>query len=109
MGVKGEISMRLAIGICVTVTAILLSVAIANPNPGAKPLTVKANIAVDANSGSSPSANSLKNECDNAQRDRQCFKEGERDCLAPCSSPCCEGLKCLDRGPHIGTCVPIRV
>merc|ERR1712180_535426 len=99
---KGEISMRLAIGICVTVTAILLSVAIANPNPGAKPLTVKANIAVDANSGSSQFANSLKN-------DRQCFKEGERDCLPPGSPPCCEGLKCLDRGPHTGTCVPIRV
>jgi len=100
--------MRLAIGICVTITGILLSVAIANPNPGAKPLTVKAHIAVDANSGSGPSATSLKNECDNAQSDLQCFKEGEKGCGAPCSAPCCEGLFCLHPYPQ-GMCVPIRV
>merc|ERR1711962_274366 len=104
---KGEISTRLAIGICVTVTAILLSVAIANPNPGAKPLTVKANVAVDANSGSSPSAIGLKNECDNTQSDLQCFKYGERGCGLPCSAPCCEGLFCRQEGTDPGYCTPI--
>jgi len=80
----------------------LLSVA--DANPGAKPLTVKAHVGVDVNSGESQSSGNRNNRC--VRENEGCFKEGETGCNAPCTSvPCCEGLRCDDSSNFRGICI----
>merc|ERR1712126_332301 len=98
---KIAISMRLASGIYLIVAiGVLLSVA--DANPGAKPLTVKAHVGVDVNSGESQSSGNTNNRC--GRQNEGCFKKGETGCNYDCSSPCCEGLKCDDSSDS-GICI----
>merc|ERR1711931_34578 len=100
---KIAISMRLASGIYLIVAiGVLLSVA--DANPGAKPLTVKAHVGVDVNSGENQSSGNTNNRCAR-QNEGFCFKKGETDCKAPCSGPCCEGLRCDDSSNWRGICI----
>merc|ERR1712055_814153 len=80
--------MRLAVGICLTAVLLL----VADANPGAKPLTVKAQVGVDVNSGESQSSGGKDNPC--VRQNGQCLKYGEAGCALDCSQPCCEGLLC---------------
>jgi len=99
--------MKLAIGICLTVIGVLLSMADAKPNPEAKanPLTVKAHVGVNVNSGGSQSA---KGGCGGKPPPygRPCLKKGEDGCFffGLC---CCEGLVCSKLHPN-GVCIEPR-
>merc|ERR1711929_28247 len=104
------ISMRLATGICLTVAiGVLLSVA--DANPAAKPLTVKAHIGVHVNSGESQSSG-RSNKCAR-EMSGSCLKEDETGCNADCGQPCCESLECHShddsQGYDSGICGPLRV
>merc|ERR1712055_1111550 len=97
---KIAISMRLALGICLIVAiGVLLSVA--DANPAAKPLTVKAHVGVDVNAGESQSSGNTNNRCD---QPKGCFNKGETGCHAPCNKSCCEGLRCDDSSDRDGIC-----
>jgi len=93
---QSTVSMKLAIWICLTAIGVLLSVADAKPNPEAKakPLTVKAHVGVNVNSGGSQSA---KGGC--PPNGDPCLKAGETGCGIVCGRPCCEDLYC-DNGLH---------
>merc|ERR1712098_396431 len=98
---KIVISMRLAVGICLTVAiGVLLSVADAEPE--AKPLTVKAHIRVDVNSGESQSSG-RSNKCVR-EMTGSCLKEDETGCNLDCGQPCCEPFRCNKSGDSDGIC-----
>jgi len=97
--------MKLAIGICLTAIGFTLSLANAKPNPeaNAKPLTVKAHVGVNLNSGESPSA---KDGCGDMKEGQlpPCLQSGEKGCNLNCGRHCCQGLNCM--GPGHGVCLP---
>merc|ERR1712098_46697 len=100
---KIVISMRLAVGICLTVAiGVLLSVADAEPE--AKPLTVKAHIRVDVNSGESQSSG-RSNKCAR-EMTGSCLEEDETGCKLPCGLQCCESLECYSHDDSDGICGP---
>merc|ERR1711973_766873 len=104
MGSQLAASMKLTPGICLT--AWLLSAAIASPNPGAKPLTVKAHVGVQLDSKKGPTTNDMGTKCDG---NKQCFclREGEV-CRPNGLAGCCRGLQCVPQKiQKVFRCEPI--
>merc|ERR1711951_312246 len=87
-------SMKLTSGICLT--AWLLSAAIASPNPGAKPLTVKAHVGVQLDSKKGQTTNDMGTKCDG---NKQCICLREGDVCPDGLVGCCLGLQCVRAMP----------
>jgi len=99
------VSMKLTSGICLT--AWLLSAAIASPNPGAKPLTVKAHVGVQLDSKKGPTTNDMGTKCD-GNKQCICLNEGEV-CRPDGLVGCCMGLDCVTQYPlKLHKCQPVE-
>merc|ERR1711973_371597 len=106
MGSQLAASMKLTPGICLT--AWLLSAAIASPNPGAKPLTVKAHVGVQLDSKKGPTTNDMGTKCD-GNKQCLCATKGEI-CRPNGLAGCCLGLQCVpEKALKLFKCQPKHI